>query len=253
MLQGLKKRLLSILEGGTIYYAAEVNNNMKTMRWLGKIVITSVFITSLTVLTTWHVVNLYIEEILRQYQLPALGHKIQFSDVTARLSQELNIVNSRDGGKVEVLTSPSAPTNKKVHSEAASGASPDRQAAGTPEPTAKPNSENTDSKPSMEDAVAVWGSVKRESDSESATAEKQREIVMSTEEFAQKKELLTNEDKMKIFSMVISKLPQSEVQQLSTLLEDGITLVEMQEVEQTLRKHLNQEEFDQLLAIINKY
>lgn len=224
---------------------------MKTMRWMGKIIFSCIFITSLTVLTTWHVVNLYIEEIVRQYQLPVLGHKIQFSDVTARLSQELNIVNPRDGGKA-VVKSPTAPSNKD-HSEAASGASLDQKTTATPEPAANPNSESTDSKPSMEDAVAVWGPVKQGTDPAPSTAEKQREIVMSTEEFAHKKELLTHDDKMKIFSLVISKLPQSEVQQLSTLLEDGITLIEMQEVEQTLRKHLNQQEFDQLLAIINKY
>ncbi len=76
---------------------------------------------------------------------------------------------------------------------------------------------------------------------------------MSTEDFAKKKEALSSDDKMKIFSLVVAKLPQTEVQTLSAILEDGITTQELDEVNATLKKYLSDKELSQLTAILNKY
>jgi hypothetical protein len=225
---------------------------MKMLRWLSKIMIATILISTLSVLTTWHVVNLYIEEILRQYQLPALGNKIQFSDFTARLSEELNIVNPGDRDIAEEKKNSVVENGSSLNKEGEGNRSPS-PVTTAPEASSEPNSQGSTSDKPIEDAVAVWGRVGHESGGTDSAAELQREIVMSTEEFSEKKEQLTNEDKMQIFTLVIAKLPQSEVQHLSTLLENGITGKEMQEVEQTLQKHLNQEEYQQLMTIINKY
>lgn len=241
---------------------------MKLFGWLSKLLISTVLISTLSVLTTGFVVNLYVEEIFRQYQLPGLGKKVQFSDIAARLSEELNISKPKGG------MAASSNGNQSATSESSSGLDAGRNAttnsgknsnlnppapANSPSsPSPAPANQANPSKPteaapdsSKDDAVAVWGQVQQESGSSETKA--QKDMVISTEEFAKKKDLLTSEDKMKIFSLVVNKLPQDEVQHLSAILEDGITAVEMKEVDQILQKYLSKEEYKQLFDILNKY
>ena len=98
-----------------------------------------------------------------------------------------------------------------------------------------------------DDAIAVMGRARSEAN------EQKKELVMSTEDFAKKKEALSSDDKMKIFSLVVAKLPQSDVQNLSVLLEDGITTDELQQVNDTLKKYLSEKELKQLTDILSKY
>ncbi|MCD1261827.1 hypothetical protein B5M42_023815 [Paenibacillus athensensis] len=240
---------------------------MKLLGWLSKLILSTVLISLLSVVTAWAVVNMYVEELLRQFQIPAIGKKIQFMDFAARLSEELNIVKPRAGGQQAADggssstgstqdanaggASPDASSGAKngsaagSTSDSASTASPDSgSGAAGALPSASPDA--AASAGAEDDAVAVMGQVH---DDEA----QQRELVMSTEAFAKKKEQLTSEDKMKIFSLVVAKLPQNEVQRLSALLEDGITAEELKEVDQTLHSYLTADEYKQLMEIIQKY
>ncbi|MBP1994631.1 hypothetical protein [Paenibacillus eucommiae] len=238
---------------------------MKLLSWFSKILISTVLISTLTVLTTWYVVSLYVDEIIRQYQLPGIGKKIQISDITARLSEELNISKPRDGAvaindKV-VQPSPSASTKPPAGTQSngtipgASSAS-SSGASSLTAPTASPatspydlGSSGASGSPApggaKDDAVAVWGQVRQDSE--------KQQMAISTEEFAEKKDMLTAEDKMKIFSLVVTKLPEDKVQQLSTLLEDGVTMDELEKADEILQQNLEEEEYKQLMEILNKY
>jgi len=237
---------------------------MKLLGWLSKLILSTVLISLLSVVTAWSVVNMYVEELFRQFQIPAMGQKIQFSDFAARLSEELNIVKPRAGanqaaaggaqtaepgsdakGANQAATSGAADGSAVSASDSANNASsaPGSADSGT-QPSASPDT--AASAAAEDDAVAVMGQVY---DDEA----QQRDLVMSTETFAKKKEQLTSEDKMKIFSLVVAKLPQNEVQRLSVLLEDGITAEELKEVDQTLHRYLTDDEYKQLMEIIQKY
>ncbi|OCT16425.1 hypothetical protein A8709_03070 [Paenibacillus pectinilyticus] len=224
---------------------------MKLVKWLGKIVIGTVLITSITMFTTWYVVNMYVEDIFRQYQLPAMGKKIQFGEFASRLAGELNIVRGKDGGKQTALGNNSSPAPSATPSSNPSGA------VSSPSPSPNPNDQQPvngisssggiGTLPSgQDDAIPVMGSARTEES-------EKKELVMSTEDFAKKKEALSSDDKMKIFSLVVSKLPQDEVQKLSTILEDGITTQELDQVNTTLKKYLSDKEMTQLMDILNKY
>lgn len=220
---------------------------MKIIAWLSKIVIGTVLITSITMFTTWYVVNMYVEDIFRQYQIPALGKKVQFNEFAARLAGELNIVMRRDGGKQAAPSESPTPT-KPVPSLNPSGSlsspSPNDQ---LPTSGVSSNDGEDASQGAKDDAVAVMGRARSEAN------EQKKEIVMSTEDFAKKKEALSSDDKMKIFSLVVAKLPQSDVQNLSVLLEDGITAEELKQVNDTLKKYLSEKELKQLTDILSKY
>lgn len=79
------------------------------------------------------------------------------------------------------------------------------------------------------------------------------EIVMTTEEFMARQNLLTEEDKIAIFTMLFTKLPQHEFQNLSYWLEDGVTKGEMEDIYRMLGQYLTKEELEQLTKIIQKY
>ena len=76
---------------------------------------------------------------------------------------------------------------------------------------------------------------------------------MSAQEFNDKRKKLTNKDKTEIFSIVITKFPQKELQKMSLLLEDGITEEELGDLEDVMNAYLEQEDVTKLLAILNKY
>jgi hypothetical protein len=245
----------SILEGEGYLAVSNVRsdiNRMKLLTWLSKIVISTVLITSITMFTTWYVVNMYVEDIFRQYQLPAMGKKIQFGEFASRLAGELNIVKGKDGGKK--AASGETPTTKPspTPSPNPSGAFPSPSSSPNPndqQPVGGISSSSGGvdrSTVNQDDAIAVMGSARTEES-------EKKELVMSTEDFAKKKEALSSDDKMKIFSLVVAKLPQTEVQTLSAILEDGITTQELEEVNETLKKYLNDKELSQLTDILNKY
>jgi hypothetical protein len=220
---------------------------MKLFGWLSKLLVTTVLISTISVLTAWYVVNLYVEEVAQQFQLPGLSKKIQLSDIAARLSGQLNLSKSKGD------SAPSSATLNGLEAIQDSGiaekASPGPSPGPSHTPTGNPvNPAEATPDPAKPDSIAVWGQVKKESESGA-----QKDLVMSTEEFAKKKDLLTNEDKMNIFSMVVTKLSQEEVQRLSTLLEDGITTEELKEVDHILQNKLKKEEYQQLLNILGKY
>lgn len=220
---------------------------MKVLAWLGKVVISSVLITSITMFTTWYVVNMYVEDIFRQYQIPALGKKIQFGEFAARLADDLNIVMRRDGGKQAAPAESPAPTPTPTQPVPSPSPSASVPSSGSTDPLSSDAGNGASQGVKDDDAVAVMGRVSNDAD------EQKKEVVMSTEDFAKKKEALSSDDKMKIFSLVVAKLPQDEVQHLSVMLENGITNDEMKQVNDTLKKYLNDTEFKQLTDILNKY
>jgi len=112
-----------------------------------------------------------------------------------------------------------------------------------------------------EDAIAVFGHQSGQSGagaagssgsglSGSEASDADRRVVVSGEDFTKKKEQLSNEDKNKIFNLLVSRIPQDEMQRISRLMEDGITASELKEIEQVLQKYLKQDEYNQLLGMI---
>ena len=215
---------------------------MKLLHWVSKWIIGTLLITALSVGTTWYVITLYVEELLRQFHLPVAANRISFSDFAAKLSEDLSSFKLRDSGSVSPKAEPVSAAVESSGKQEPSAAESPKPDASTPHDPPHPKG----------DAVAVWGQMAGESQQSDASAQKQS-IVFSTEEFARKKEQLTSEDKARIFSLLASKMPQTELQRLSKLLEDGITNEELKEVEDILHKHLEQDEYQQLVDILRKY
>jgi hypothetical protein len=233
---------------------------MKLLLWLARWVVRSAVIAGLSLFSAWFVVNMYVESMLHQFQLSNVGKKIQFSDVLARLGEDWHIIKGRpdseaaEGRTAPVAAQPAAPggtTGSENRAGGGSGDAPGGQPSATEEKV-------------PEDAVAVSGRLSQSGASSSGTAsgggtgsggagQGLDGLVVSADDFAKKKAAMSNEDKMKLFSLLAGKLPPDQLQRLSVLVEDGITSDEMKQIDAILQKYFSKEDYNQIVDIIKKY
>jgi hypothetical protein len=199
---------------------------------LSKAILSVVIISGLTLYATWVTVQTYVEKVLAQYHVSTGEQKTAISDFIVQLSDNFN--------QLEVTTPHPADELGKVKT--------DVNVKSSPSPT--PKEEAAVSSVKSEDAVPAWtqGSGDKE-----LKVDEQKKLVMSAEQFYQKKELLSDEDKMKIFSLLASRIPQNDLQQISKVVEDGITPDELTQVQGLVEKYLKPAEYKELLNIIQKY
>lgn len=226
---------------------------MKGLVWLMKLAITAVVTSFCCVVLTFMAVNTYVDLVLEQLhiQRPASA-KISWGTFAGRFASTLGLEAGHGSG-----TGAMAADVAKEEAVSAN-AGPDREEAGLKDSkTVSPSgsrAEQTDPYRVPEDAVAVWGqqSVKELEDVSGAGsgAAEDRKVVVSSDEFTKKKEQLSEAEKAKVFSLLVSRIPQQDMQRISLLMEDGLTAAEVKELEQILQKHLKPEEYRDLLALI---
>jgi len=203
---------------------------MKFFGWLGKVLVAAVVAACISVVTTFYVVQHYVQELIKPFQAVLPEKQLGLSEFVAKLWTESNIVGQ---GGTQQDREENAP---KPHTDTST--SPD---------TSTKTGTGTGTTPPPDDAVAVW------SRSGSKEASQKDKVVMSAEQFQTKREKLSEEDKTTVFSLLISRLPQEELQQLSAMMEDGITSAELAEIEKIVENYLKPDEFEKLIGIVNKY
>lgn len=68
-----------------------------------------------------------------------------------------------------------------------------------------------------------------------------------------KPELGSIHDKLKIYSLITTKIPQGEIQKISSLVENGLTKEKLIEIQKILNQNLNEQEYSELMSIFSKY
>lgn len=101
------------------------------------------------------------------------------------------------------------------------------------------------------DAVPVWSQSGSKVNSDASGTGKK--LAVSSDSFQSMKDKISNEDKMKLFSLLVTKLPEQDVQTISQLVEDGITNDELNQIDAIIQKSLSKEEYKEVLAILQKY
>lgn len=92
-----------------------------------------------------------------------------------------------------------------------------------------------------------------EADGSSADEALKDGTAMSAEQLNAAKNEMSEADKEQLFGTVMTKLPQTAWQQISKLMEDGLTAQEMTEVKQLLAQYLSRSEYDDMMRILSKY
>ncbi len=228
---------------------------MKWILWIAKLAVSAAVTSLCCVALTFAAANTYVDLLLDQYHIPRpAGQKIEWSAFMSRFTAQLGF-GAGDGS-----SAPAKPKDLAV-SVPPGGNPPSSSETGTKErtqtggKTTAPGSGKANDDPYRvpEDAVAVWSRQSGRTDGkQDSLAEQERRVVVSSEEVTKKKEQLSEADKAKIFSLMVSRVPQDDMQTISKLMEDGITSAELKEIEQLLQKSLKPDEYKQLLDLIQK-
>ena len=185
-----------------------------------------VLVSVISVYVTWAAVGLYIDKLSKQYNMNSTITKPSFSEIVKTFTDYANVLNV-------------TPSNTFSESEP---------------PTTTPIEKITPSQPSKpENALPVIGQSIESSNQTGGSAGKKDQLVMSLEDFSNKKEKMGQEDKMKVFTLLANRIPERELQQMTSYIENGINLEEMSKIEEIIYKYLKPQEVDQLLSILNRY
>lgn len=253
---------------------------MKILGWLTKMAVAAVFIAAVTIYATWTAVGTYLEKVLAHYQIGGDMQSIGFLDFVEKMGTGLNIMNqsvsakddkpvyggsgltpvgSANSGAEGVAGKPSGTTGSGTNLQQpnGTGGAASGGAGGTiSSREEKEGSINSGASGSggMTDALPVWSqSGSSAQGAQSGGTGEQEKTLFSSDFLSSTKDNMSNDDKVKLFTLLVSKLPAAEVQSISQLMENGITQEELVQLDKIIRRHLTQEEYKQVVAILEKY
>lgn len=181
-----------------------------------------VLASGLSVLTTAYVVNTYIQSVLASFDI------------------KLDSPAPGIGGFVKSLTG----MGSKADSGELTGQQDEENSGEIP---AKEDDKAVEEKV-PEDAVAVMGQPAEEDTADAAGEDQQ--LVMTPGAMSEMKDSIPEEDKVGIFNILMTKLPQEEMQAISTAMEDGLTEAEVKEIQEVIAKYVNQDEYELLMKML---
>lgn len=197
---------------------------MKLLNWLTQTLIIAVIVSCVSVVTTFLMVNVLVQQLTEQLGIGSVISPISFS----ALFQSPSALEQTSAWETESMKESRSPNRSQdIQPGAADQHTLDREQV-------------------PENALPVMGHA------DFGNAGIQAEWYLSMEEIIEAKESLTDEERAKIFSMLITKVPPDEVQIISTLLEGGLDAQEMSEAAAILQKHLTEEEYETLQDMLLK-
>lgn len=214
---------------------------MKWLGWLGRLIITIVVVCLLTVVTTGYVVNYYIEQMLSRYHISMTDGGPSVTDIMK--------------GLVGIQSSTSSPTDE----ESSSNGKDQEQGQDKELNKNKNKDQNQDNMnlpnlpPATGGANSGNGHASGNGSGNGSEKSAQKENVLVTpDDLIAKKEGIESKDKEAIFTILMSKLPQEEMQKLTEYMEDGLTETEVLAIEQMLSKYLDKTEYAKVMEALKK-
>ncbi|GAB6990980.1 hypothetical protein [Paenibacillus pini] len=225
------------------------------MQWLLKTVLVVVLISGMTLLTTGLVVNAYVQSILTTFniklegQTPGLGSIMQGMFGFGKQKDKDMTTDPKDTASNEKST---GTVQGSSSSDRSSGTG---SSSTTDQGKSDTSGEKVEKEKVPENAVPVMGQGVSESesvDSQGTGTAQDEQVLISPEDMSKKKQELTAQEKKTIFTMLITKLPQQEIQAISSEMEGGLTEEELKNIESTIAQYLNAEEYESLKKLLEK-
>ncbi|WP_028550634.1 hypothetical protein [Paenibacillus sp. UNC451MF] len=247
---------------------------MKGLQWLIRLVLSALITSAVCIASTFWAVSTYADMLLEQYNLKsAVSAAPNWSQFVGQMSKQMTgflgqstvapsqrkvaSTTPQSGTPADVPTAgsidSSTSTSPIIPNSTGTTEQTDGNSSGNSSSTT--NGSGTTTKKPPEDAIAVFGHQSSQTQNDKSNSgvsgvEDNKKIVVSGEEFTKKKEQLSNDEKNKIFNMLVTRVPQNEMQTISSLMEDGITAGELKQIEKILQQYLKPDEYAQLLAMI---
>lgn len=191
-----------------------------------------VLASALSILTTAFVVNTYIQSVLSSFDI------------------KLDSPAPGIGGFIKSLTgtnTKSASTNQEDDNKRAATNTEDENNSNAGTPSSTSNEESVEEEV-PENALPVMGETADEAEESGSALDQQ--LVMTPEAMREMKDKLPDDEKVNIFNILMAKLPPSEMQKISTAMEDGLTESEVKELQQVIVKYVDPEEYDALMKML---
>ncbi|OAB42035.1 hypothetical protein [Paenibacillus glacialis] len=225
---------------------------MKFMSWLGKMVLIVVMVSTLTVFTTGLVVNAYIKSMLASFNIQLEGQPFAWGSVLQGLMGKKDAVTEvEDKDSKEQVT-------KEDNDKVAGSSSITKESDTTNKSESTGNGENPSESDKREssvdeeapvDALPVMG----ESQTEVAgvgVGQEDQQVIVSPDDLVRKKDDLPVGEKEEIFNILMTKLPQEKVQEITVAMENGLTEQELKQVEEIISKYLSEDEYAKLMKLL---
>lgn len=190
---------------------------IKLIIGLSRVLLIAALASGFTLYFTWTIVSTYVDKLMEQFNLPVQGQLVGFNDIVGAVTEDLGQV-----------------TGKKEEGKEPGEAAEDSAQADADEPPRE-----------IKDATPVFNQ-------ESEEELQGKELVFSSDDLAEKKDQLSNQDRQQIFSF-LSALSAEELQKISELVEGGVTEEEMVTIQEMVEKSIAPEEFRKLMEILEKY
>ena len=208
---------------------------MKWLSWIGRLIITVVVVCLLTVMTTGYVVNYYIEHMLSRYHISMTGGGPSVTDIMK--------------GLVGIQSSSTSPLNEELSSNEKDGEQDENKESNKN----KNKSQDNMNLPNLPPATGGANSGNGSGNGNGNDKLNQKEnVVVTPDDLIAKKDGIDSKDKEAIFTILMSKLPQEEMQKLTEYMEDGLTETEVLAIEQMLSKYLDKTEYAKVMEVLKK-
>ena len=223
----------------------------KMFGWLGRTVAAALIVSFLAIWTSGYIVTSYVETLIKQYNLPLETQPFALSGLWGKLWGAENIETPDGAAAAESASGEGRSTEKSDGStnEIINGNDVKAEAGASEEDKSAAEAAD-DSAIESAPVTGIGAGLGPETQSAQGTT---GETVLTPDEIAEKKELMSEEDRGKLFALLVSRLPQEEWQTISVYVEDGLTGTEMTNVQQIVAKYLNQAEYDEMMDILSKY
>lgn len=271
--------------------AAEVKITMiKLLGLLSKMLMIAVLVAGVTVYVAWTTIHLYVDKLLAQFPFADSVKKLGFSDLLDEMTKDWKAKPVAEG-KTSATGKEGLGEAGGTNGSSGTGGALQANAGVSPGTTAGPNAGSGTQQPGMgtgtgtgtggsqsttngssgdgsgganggstggtsgsglehvpDNALPVFG----QSGISGGDAQ-QKSILMTAEQFAMKKDLLSDEDKMRIFTLLTTRLPETDVQKYAQKLENGFTNDDLGDLDRSLQKYLKPGEYEELMGILKKY
>lgn len=223
--------------------------------WIARIIATVLIACILSIWTTGYVVTSYVQSLVKQFELPLEVEPVAFADVWGMLWGKQRTVQDEVAEKEVADASAEAQGGNEPQEEPLN--SPDQEAgtqAGNDEDAAEPGTgEGVNKEGDNSSNAAEFDDSLEPAQEALAPIEGGGTPTITPEEIDASKESIAIEDKERMFELMMDKLPPESWQMFSTYLEDGLTEQELLDIQQMMAQHLSREEYDELMAILEKY
>lgn len=247
----------------------------KMFGWLWKAAAAALLASFLAIWTTGYIVNSYVEALLEEYEIPLEKPPFALSGLWGRLWGVSAVAEDpRDGLAADAEPDRGTAGGRTAADGARSGSGGEGAApgpAGGERGGRMPDGDGSAAGGEAPDSpgdASGWppgdegGSGEASGGEESGfgagpaahgAAVGSGGAVVSTEDLLEAKSRLTDDERNRLFAILVGKVPQEEWQRISAFTEGGLTADELMQVQQIVAAYLDRPEYDELMRILGKF